>query len=96
MRFLIPAIVALAVLAHQPVLADDDYRDLMENADIVPLETLIGEARTAQPGHILEVELDRKHGKLLYEVEVLDDQGVVHELYFDATTGELIRRKVDD
>ena len=80
-------------------LADDDHyeaRQLREAGDILPLEVILEKLRPRYGGKILEVELERKSGQIVYEVEILAEDGVVHELYIDARSGKVLRSKVDD
>jgi uncharacterized membrane protein YkoI len=42
------------------------------------------------------VELERKSNHIVYEVEIVGDDGIVHELYIDAKTGDVLHSKVDD
>ncbi len=69
---------------------------LREAGDIVPLESILRKARKLQAGTIIEVELEEEHKRVLYEVDMLDPQGVVWELEFDARTGEEVRRGKED
>ncbi|HHI92283.1 MAG TPA: hypothetical protein ENK04_02040 [Gammaproteobacteria bacterium] len=82
-----------------PGLSDEDHqqaRRLKELGEILPLEQIIEIARAKQPGRVIEVELKNKSGRHVYEVELLDMRGGVWELYFDAATGELIKREQED
>lgn len=74
----------------------DRARRLRDAGDILPLETLIERTRAVRPGRILELELKEKKDRIIYEVELVDEQGVVWELYFDARSGELLKSKQDD
>ncbi len=65
----------------------DEARDLKDRGQIIALSELISNAGLADT-RILEAELDKKHGKLVYELEFLDAEGRVFEQYFDAITGE--------
>ena len=47
------------------------------------------------PGKLLEVELEQEMGRWVYEFEILDDEGIVWELYYDAGTGELVKRELE-
>lgn len=79
--------------------AEDDHdraRRLRDAGDILPLETLIERARAERPGRILELKLKEKKGRILYEVELVDERGIVWEMYFDARSGELLKSKQDD
>lgn len=77
-----------------PLAADhDEARKLKEAGEILPLETVLQNARALHPGQVLEVELEDKRSGYIYEVELLDEQGRVWEMKFDAHTGELLRKK---
>ncbi|VAW93855.1 hypothetical protein MNBD_GAMMA19-1854 [hydrothermal vent metagenome] len=82
-----------------PGLSDEDHqqaRRLKELGEILPLEQIIKAAKARQPGRVIEVELENKDGRHVYEVELLNARGEVWELYFDAATGELIKRERED
>lgn len=82
-----------------PATAEDDHvtaRRLRESGQILPLEQILERARARQPGQVLETELERKGDGYIYEMEILDREGRVWELKFDARTGELIKLERDD
>ncbi|UCE89914.1 MAG: PepSY domain-containing protein, partial [Pseudomonadota bacterium] len=75
-------------------LADDDHeaaRVLVEAGDILPLDVILEKAQARYRGRVLEVELEREAGRHVYEIEIVDEQGVVRELYLDASSGELLK-----
>jgi uncharacterized membrane protein YkoI len=81
------------------LLADEGYeeaRRLTESGAILPLEELMPAIQAEQPGRILELELERERGRILYEIEILDEQGAVWEFKVDATTGEILQRELED
>lgn len=47
------------------------------------------------PGEIVKVELDREHGMLVYEVEIMTQEGVKYEVDINANTGEVLNVKLD-
>jgi uncharacterized membrane protein YkoI len=67
-----------------------EARQLIANGEILPLESILKNVRQTYPGKILEVELEKEHGKIIYEIEILDNNGTVIEVYIDATTGKLL------
>ena len=87
-------LIGLAVAAGT-LEADDHGRayELRRQGDILPLEEIIRRAHRDPDERIIEVELEEKHGQLLYELEFLGPGGVVHERYYDAKTGELVKEK---
>lgn len=90
----------LAVFVVTPVMADDvshsEARMLRESGKILPLETIIEKAKTYRKGQVIDTELEREDGMLIYEIEILDEQGRVWELEFDATNGDLLELELDD
>lgn len=83
-----------AAAAHAAASHDDDVERLKQLGPVVPLEQVIDQARARQPGRLLEAEVDDDyHGKVVYEIEILDAQGRVWELHFDVKTGALIERE---
>ena len=74
----------------------DNAKKLMESGDIVPLETILEQLQKRIAGRVIEVELEQKKGRLVYEIEQIDNEGIVREFIFDATDGRLLKEKVDD
>ena len=62
---------------------------------LLTLEDIVRQVQAQHPGKVVETELEHKHGRYVYEVEVVDDHGVKTELKYDAKTGELISSKVE-
>jgi len=96
-RVLLVSLVVLVPL--QPVQADDDYieaRRLFESGEILPLEAILEKVRQVLPGRVLELELENEDRKVVYEMEILGDDGVIREVYVDARNGEILSAKEDD
>jgi uncharacterized membrane protein YkoI len=93
---------ALALPAAGVAWADDDDVDAGEAArlskagEILPLEKILERAQAEHQGKVIETELEHKRGRYVYEVEILDDKGLVWELKLDAKTGTIIKSKRDD
>jgi uncharacterized membrane protein YkoI len=45
---------------------------------------------------VVETELEHKHGRYVYEIDVVSNDGVKRELKYDARTGALISSKIED
>jgi uncharacterized membrane protein YkoI len=89
----------LAAGAGALVWAGEDHdkaRQLKEAGEILPLEAIAERARSEQPGRIIEIELETKRDGHIYEVEIVDASGRVHELKYDAGTGELVKSETKD
>lgn len=89
--------IGAAALLSTPALASDsrvgEVRQLREQGKILPMEDILVRSRDAQPGQVLEVELDREGERYVYEVKILDDADRVHKLELDAASGEVLQRK---
>ena len=81
---------------QQAVDEHDAVRAIKQRGDILSLDRILQEAREQHAGHVLESELKHKDGRYVYEVELVDDQGWVREMKFDARTGEVLREKPED
>jgi len=63
--------------------------DLVKDATVM-IDQAIKTASENVPGTVVEAELEKKHGKTIWEVEVLGADGNVTEVHIDAGTGAVI------
>ena len=82
------------------VWADDDHeraRELLKSGEIISLQALLQKINDSGLGklRLLEAELEHEDGRLIYELELVDEKGVVRELLFDAKTGEVFNEEDD-
>ena len=63
--------------------------DLVKDAKVT-IDQAIKTASEKAPGTVVEAELEKKHGKTVWEVEVLGADGKVTEVHIDAATGAVI------
>jgi uncharacterized membrane protein YkoI len=63
--------------------------DLAKDAKVTA-EQAIKTAMDKVPGTVVEAELEKKHGKTVWEVEILGADGKVTEVHIDAATGTVI------
>ena len=73
----------------------DDARALREQGEIAPLEQILQAAGAQRPGRVVEVDLERRDGTFVYEIEILDGGGEVWELEYDARTGTLLKEEAE-
>ena len=67
--------------------------DLVRDAKVTA-EQAIKTAGENVPGTVVEAELEKKHGKTVWEVEVFGADGSVTEVHIDAATGTVIDAEV--
>lgn len=68
---------------------EDKIADLVKDAKVT-IDQAIKTASEKVPGTVVEAELEKKHGKTVWEVEVLGADGNVTEVHIDAATGAVI------
>lgn len=91
------ALLALCSLASARDLDQDEALQLRQQGIILPLEQLLSDALGRYPGaKLLEAELEEKHDRYEYEVELLTLEGVVREIKLDASNGALLKDEEDD
>jgi uncharacterized membrane protein YkoI len=72
----------------------DAIREALQRGEALPLVRILALAQQAVPGDVIEVELERKHAALVYEIKVLTQTGRVREIKIDARTGSIL--KIED
>lgn len=89
----------LAVAGHSAAydLSHDEALKLRQEGKVLSSQTFIERALQRHPrARLLELELEEKRGRYIYEIELLTVQGQVRELKFDASNGELLEDEEDD
>ncbi len=86
--------LALPAVVH----ADDvdRVRELRSSKSIKPLSQILSHVQKRYPGTLLEVELEEEKGRVIYEMEILGKDKVVHQLKVDAKTGRILTKDGDD
>ncbi|MES9844661.1 MAG: PepSY domain-containing protein [Candidatus Sedimenticola sp. PURPLELP] len=97
--FYLIALLSIVGLSGVVMGDDDDHlesRRLVEEGRIKPLQEILSLVTSQRPGAILEVELERDDGIMIYEIEMLGDDGRVWEMEINARTGEIIESHEED
>lgn len=84
--------VGLVVGFTAPAWSDDkegNVADLVKDAKVT-IDQAIKTAQEKVPGTVVEAELEKKHGKTVWEVEVVGADGKVTEVHIDAAAGTVI------
>jgi uncharacterized membrane protein YkoI len=100
-NLLLTTLACLALLAYASLYADgaDDQHDhdrarhALVAGEILPLRTILEQLEREQPGQVMEVELEQKHGVWIYEVKLLRPDTSLLKLKIDARTGEVVGMK---
>jgi len=73
-----------------------DAARMQKSGEIMSEEDLMKRVHSEFPGKVVEMELERKGGHYVYEVEVVSEKGVKQEMQFDAKTGDLLDTAEDE
>jgi uncharacterized membrane protein YkoI len=80
------AALLLALLLAGPAWADDhdDVRRAVQAGEILPLSVILDTVNAEYSGELIEAELERRHGRPVYEIKLLTKDGTLLKLYYDA------------
>lgn len=100
-RWVCGALVIAAVTVALSVRADEDEMQaarLRAQGAILPLGDLLARAQVLRPGRLIDVRLhyEKEHSAYVYELMMLDPNGMVWEVEFDATSGALVELEQED
>ena len=85
---------ALALPGHADDLRDHDRaRRALEAGEILPLKTVLETLARDTPGQVMEVELERKGERWVYEIKLLRAGGSLVKFRVDARDGAIIPRQ---
>lgn len=99
---LLQAAACALALAALPVQADrerdrehdqDRARAAVQAGQALPLKTVLVRLEREAPGQVLDVELEQKGDRWIYEIKLLQPGGLLVKLEVDAATAEVLRRK---
>lgn len=63
--------------------------EMVEEAKVT-IDQAIKTASEKVPGHVIEAELEKKHDKTVWEVEIVTDDKMIKEVHIDADSGAII------
>ena len=76
---------------------DDDDHDRARRAvlagEILPLGRVLDRVERDFGGEMIEAELDTHHGQPVYEIKLIDRDGTMRKLIYDARDGTLLKSK---
>ncbi|MBS7811786.1 PepSY domain-containing protein [Roseococcus pinisoli] len=93
-------LIGLAALQPQPAIASSSEREelrlAVERGQVRPMSQFLGEVERRHNGRVIEAELDRHRGRIVWEVKILPAQGRTFKVRLDAATGVEIPRDSRD
>lgn len=92
-RLLYTGLLALILVITPALSSADSHQQLhgeVRRGELVPLEQIFDWLEAHYLGDILDVELERDDGEVLYEIRMVGPQGQIVEFEFDALSGQLM------
>lgn len=88
---LVLALPLSAVRAQDAALPDYEFaRGAVARGEILSLAEVLGRLQNSHPGRVVEVELEQDDDMLIYEVELVTQDGRLVEIEIDAATGRIL------
>lgn len=69
----------------------EQARRALQAGEVMPLAAVLERLARSHPGQVLEVELEREHGRWIYEIRLLQPDGQLVKLAVDARNAEVLR-----
>ncbi len=97
MRWLLACLIAFSLLSAAPTLApagdQDRARDAVQAGEARPLGAILRGVRGRYPGRLLDADLMRRRGVLIYRLRILRPDDRVTVLIVDAKSGQVLRER---
>lgn len=73
----------------------DRARYARERGEVRPVEEILAAARAALPGEVVGLELEHEHGRWVYEVKVITDDGRLMEVLVNGSDARVLEWEAD-
>lgn len=77
-------------------LGQAEIRELVRQGEILPLDTILAQFPAREFGKLLDLEVERERGVIVYEFEFLRADGRIVEIEVDARNGRVLEQEVED
>jgi uncharacterized membrane protein YkoI len=89
--------LVLALPSHAEEPGDHDRaRRALEAGEILPLKTVLERVGLDTPGQVMEIEMERRGARWVYEIKILRPGGALVKLVVDASDGTIVARRGRD
>ena len=86
--------LGVSAQAHAVDRSDHELaRQALAAGEILPLKTVLETVERKAPGQVLEIELERRRGRWVYEIKLLRPGGALVKVWVDASDASLIARR---
>lgn len=77
-------------------LSQDEIRELVKRGELLSLDAILQSYPEKRYGKLLDLEMERDHGTVVYELEFLRADGRIVELEIDARSGLLLEQEIEN
>ncbi len=77
-------------------ISQNEIRQLVKQGKLLPLEAIMALYPEEQYGKLLDLEVEREYGTIIYELEFLRGDGRIIELEIDASNGLLLEQEFEN
>jgi len=91
---LLSTVIAARASADEPITAEQ-IRHMVSRGEVLALESILLHFPTAKYGKLLDLEVERDHDLIVYQLEFLRSNGQVFEISIDASNGSLLKQAVE-
>lgn len=74
----------------------DRARSGVKFGQILSLSAILAQVRTRLDARIIDADLQRKHGRMIYDLEMLAPDGRIIDLEVEAATGRILNLEAND
>ena len=91
-----PLLMLILLFSHLSLAHDEfDFKKLKETGKISSLEIILDKLSEYNITRLLEVDLKRENNQYIYELEYINDKGIVLEIEVDAVTAQVLSKKYE-
>ena len=77
-------------------ISQNEIRDLVQQGKLMSLESIMLLYPEKQYGKLLDLDAEREHGSVIYELKFLRADGRIVELEVDAANGQLLEQEIEN
>ena len=74
----------------------EQIRQLLSRGEILSLDSILKMNQAQLQGRLLDLEVEQDHGRIIYEMEFILDNGHVLEFEIDAASGRILQQERKD
>ncbi len=68
----------------------------VKDGRVKSLDTIMDKYKKRINGRLLDVEVEKENGRIIYELKVMRDDAVIVEIKIDASTGEWLEEEIEN